>query len=134
MAPSTLGGTKVDVSARAKMVDHGRTLIKVFPTTEGVTQTGRETTDRIGGNKVFINRASTADVVSHEFGHVAGAGDQYVGGVGSDGRGVQREGPGQNIMQDLRGPANQSSLREILEAPTNKNSCARGVSAASGGC
>jgi hypothetical protein len=88
----------------------------------------------IGGNKVTISASTGTAVVSHELGHVAGSGDQYVGGIDVSGKTVTTAGAGNNAMQDLRGPANSQSLGEVIKAPTNTNTCAKGVSAASGGC
>jgi hypothetical protein len=38
-------------------------------------------------------------------------------------------------MKDLSGAgANQQTLREVINAPTNVNTCAKGIKAANGGC
>ncbi len=129
-----VSGQQVQVTATAIQNPSAATVITVVPTTQDVTHTNREETNTIGGNNVTIGAATGAAVVSHEFGHVAGAGDQYIDGRAANGTVVTTPGPGNNIMQDLRGSANTQTLREVISAPTNTNSCAAGVRAASGGC
>ncbi|TKR31118.1 hypothetical protein FCE95_09445 [Luteimonas gilva] len=129
-----VNGQQVQVTASAIQDANAATEITVVPTTVGVTQSNREETNAIGGNLVTIGAATGAGVVSHEFGHVAGAGDQYLGGVAANGSTVTTAGPGNNAMQDLGGAANSQSLREIITAPTNTNTCEPGVEAVSGGC
>ena len=75
--------------------------------------------------------------MSHELGgHAGGAGDQYSGGLGANGKTLSADVPGPaNVMKDLSGQAaNAQSRGEIINAKTNINTCAKGVSAASGGC
>lgn len=129
-----VNGTNVQVTATAVPNPSAKTTVSVLPTTVGVTQSNREETNMIGGDQVTVGATTGQDVISHELGHVAGAGDQYVGGVDANGAQVTTPGPGNNVMQDLRGPANGQSLGEIIRAPTNTNTCSSGVSAASGGC
>jgi hypothetical protein len=76
------------------------------------------------------------ETAAHEFGHIAGAGDQYKGGINVLGQKLPADVLGSpNIMKDLTGSgANDQTLREIIEAKTNTNSCATGVSAANGAC
>ena len=131
---AAVNGASVAVTAVAQVDPAAKTVVSVLPTTQGVTASGREQTDKIGGDKVTISASTGTSVVSHELGHVAGAGDQYVGGIDASGKAVATPGPGNNVMQDLRGTANSQSLGEVIKAPTNTNSCAKGVSAASGGC
>ena len=111
--------------------------ITVVPNTIGVTQSGRAETNKVGGNSVTVGAAQdTATTVSHELGHTAGAGDQYATGRDVGGNILPADVPGpNNIMKDLSGaPANSQTLGEIIKAPTNVNTCAKGMSAASGGC
>lgn len=122
------------MTAKAVHSPTGNAKVSVVPSTQGVTKSGREETNKIGGNNVTIGKSTGPDVVSHELGHVSGAGDQYAGGVDAKGNTVTTPGPGNNVMQDLRGPANAQSLTEIIKAPTNTNTCASGVKAASGAC
>lgn len=129
-----INGVTVQVTATAVHDPNAETVLKVIPTTQGVTRSEREETNRIGGDVVTLNPTSGANVVSHEFGHVAGAGDQYVGGIGADGQPVTSPGPGNNEMQDYGGPANSQTLNEIINAPSNTNICPISVDAASGAC
>ena len=115
--------------------------VNVVPDTAGVTVSGRSETNAIGGDQVTVgaggvNAASVA-TVSHEIGHTGGAGDQYAGGLGANGQTLSADVPGSaNVMKDLSGqPANSQTLGEIVNAPTNTNACAQGVSGvANGGC
>jgi hypothetical protein len=138
-----VNGKTVTVTAQAVPTSpanaNGKPLntITVVPDTNGVTQSGRAETNRVGGNSVTIGAAQdTATTVSHELGHTAGAGDQYKGGVDVGGNRLPADVPGPNsIMKDLSGaPANSQTLGEMLRAPTNTNTCAKGVNAATGGC
>jgi hypothetical protein len=115
--------------------------VTVLKDTKGVTSSGRSETDKIGGSQVTIGatgtEAATAATVAHELGgHTGGAGDQYKGGVDASGKTLPADVPGPaNIMKDLTGAgANQQTLKEIVTAPTNTNTCSKGVSAANGGC
>ena len=132
-------GTTVTVSAQAIAAaapGSGINTITVYPSTEGVTPSGRADTNAIGGNQIRVGSTDSAVTVSHELGHAGGAGDQYKGGVGSAGETVSKDSSsGSNRMQDLGpGGANNQTIREIIKAPTNVNSCAEGVSAANGRC
>lgn len=138
-----VNGKTVTITAQAVPTSptnaNGKALntITVVPDTNGVTQSGRAETNKVGGNSVTIGAAQdTATTVSHELGHTAGAGDQYKGGVDVGGNRLPADVPGpNNIMKDLSGaPANSQSLGEILKAPTNTNTCAKRVSAPTGGC
>lgn len=80
-----VNGQQVQVTAMGVQDASAATVVGVVPTTQGVTLSGREETNSIGGNTVTIGASTGAGVVSHEFGHVAGAGDQYVGGVAANG-------------------------------------------------
>ncbi len=139
-----IDGVDVTVTAEAIQVDAAGpniNTINVVPDTAGVTPSGRSQTNRIGGNLITVGAggedAATVETVSHELGgHGGGAGDQYAGGVGANGQVLTEDVPGSaNVMKDLSGqPANSQSLGEIIRAPTNTNTCTRGVGAASGGC
>jgi RHS repeat-associated protein len=141
-----VNGRTVTVSAQAVQVPASTTArpantVNVVHDTNGVTPSGRSQTNAIGGNVVTLGatgpEAASSQTGSHEFGHAAGAGDQYRGGLGANGQTLTQNVPGPaNIMREL-GPAgaNQQTLREILTAPTNSNACAQGVSgAANGAC
>lgn len=115
--------------------------VNMVPDTNGVTQSGRTEINSIGGDLITAgaggNDPATPPAMSHELGgHAGGAGDQYAGGVDVNGNVLSADVPGPaNVMKDLTGqPANAQSLREILNAGTNINTCAQGVLAANGGC
>ena len=140
----SLNGKTIAVTAQAINVDKagpGVNTINVVNDTAGVTPSGRSNTDAIGGSIVTIGatgaQAANERTVSHELGgHSGGAGDQYKGGIGADGKilGADVAGPA-NVMKDLSGqPANSQTLREILKAPTNTNTCSNGATAGNGGC
>jgi len=139
----SIGGKDVTIAAQGVNVDKagpGVNTISVVKDTAGVTASGRSETNAIGGSQITIGasgaNAANARTISHEAGHAAGAGDQYKGGVAANGSEVSADvaGPA-NVMKDLSGqPANKQTLGEILRAPTNTNSCAKGISAANGGC
>jgi hypothetical protein len=141
---TSVNGTNVTVTGQAVQVTNsgpGVNTINVVPTTAGVTQSGRSQTNMIGGDQITVGatgpNAANPDVVSHELGgHAGGAGDQYAGGIDVNGQTLSADVPGPaNIMKDLSGaPANSQTLGEIIQAPTNTNTCAKGVAAASGGC
>ncbi len=141
---TSINGTNVTVTAQAVLVQQagpGINTINVVQDTAGVTQSGRAETNKIGGNQITIGatgpNAATAATVSHELGgHGGGAGDQYKGGLGANNVTLPADIPGPaNVMKDLSGqPANSQTLREIINAPTNVNTCEKGVSAANGGC
>lgn len=141
---TTINGTNVTVTGQAIQVQQagpGVNTINVVQDTAGVTQSGRSETNKIGGNQITIGatgpNAATAATVSHELGgHGGGAGDQYKGGLGANNVTLPADIPGPaNVMKDLSGqPANSQTLREIISARSNVNTCAQGVSAASGGC
>jgi hypothetical protein len=141
-----LNGTKVAVTAQATEIQPngsppgGKTnFISVIPDTRGVTRTGTAETNDIGGDHVTIGATgpnqATPNNISHEFGHLGGAGDQYATGVDVNGSKLKQDAPGASgVMYLMNGGANDQSMREILHAPTNSNSCAPGVTAANGGC
>ncbi|WP_369976386.1 RHS repeat-associated core domain-containing protein [Xanthomonas bundabergensis] len=139
-----VNGINVTVTAQAiqeQNAGSGINTVNVVQNTAGVTQSGRSETNSIGGNQITIGKtgqdAATSETVSHELGgHAGGAGDQYSGGVGANGVRLSADvaGPA-NVMKDLSGqPANSQTLSEIINAPTNVNTCAPGVTAANGGC
>jgi len=104
-------------------------VIKIDPTNT------RAHANDIGGNQVTANPKSSSMVGAHELGHTAGAGDQYKGGIGADRKRLGADVPGpQNIMRDLGGRANSQSLKEIVTAPTNTNTCSKDVSSGNGTC
>jgi RHS repeat-associated protein len=139
-----INGRTVTIRAQAIASNGNGPLVNnvnVVRDTAGVTTSGRSETNRIGGNQVTLGAtgrdAASAATASHEVGgHGGGAGDQYAGGVAVGGNRLQSDVPGpSNVMKDLQGnPANQQTLKEIIQAPTNLNGCARGVHAATGGC
>jgi hypothetical protein len=140
-----INGTQVKVTAQAiPMSNPGKNQVNtvtVVKDTQGVTSSGRSQTDKIGGSQIIIGatgaQAASATTVGHEVGgHAGGAGDQYKGGVDASGNKLPADVPGPaNIMKDLKGAgANQQTLEEIVTAPTNTNACAKGVTAANGGC
>lgn len=141
----TLNGTDVTVTARAVDVSGtnstGTTnFIKVVNDSRSVTASGRPETNAVGGNRVTLSASgpykTDANIVGHEVGgHLGGAGDQYATGVDVNGNVLQQDAPGASgVMYDMNGGANEQTMREILSAPTNSNSCASGVKAANGGC
>lgn len=129
--------TVVDANGAGKS---GVNAITVIPTTAGVTRTGTSETNKIGGNQITLGakgpEAATKYTALHEIAHAAGAGDQYKGGLAVDGTTLPSDVPGaDNIMKVLNGSgANNQTLNEIISAPTNTNTCAKGVSAPNGGC
>jgi RHS repeat-associated protein len=138
-----VGGTNVQVTARA--VEANSTskvgtvnVLTVVPDTAGVTQSGRSET--ANGDHVTIGehgeQAASTLTISHEFGHVGYAGDQYKDGIDANGNKVSQDSPDSNIMRDLSGQngANGQTLREIINSPKNVNTCQPGVKAPSGGC
>ena len=140
-----LNGTDVTVTARAVDVSGtnptGKTnFIKVVNDTRSVTKSGRPETNTVGGNRVTLSASgpytTNANIVGHEVGgHLGGAGDQYATGVDVNGSVLQQDAPGASgVMYDMNGGANEQTMREILSARTNSNSCAPGVKAANGGC
>ncbi|WP_082065057.1 RHS repeat-associated core domain-containing protein [Xanthomonas sp. MUS 060] len=139
----TVNGVNVTVKAQAVQVTTpGKSIntINVVKDTAGVTKSGRSETNAIGGNKITLGAtgvdAANQLTASHEIGHGLGAGDQYKGGIDINGKSLPADVPGRaNIMKDLTGSnANSQTLGEIIKAPTNVNTCAKGISAASGGC
>jgi hypothetical protein len=76
----------------------------------------------IGGREVQIapNAAGPA-TAGHEIGHGIGAGDQYKGGVGVDGKTLTQDVPGAANMMKTSGETqmNAQSLTEMKNAPTN---------------
>jgi RHS repeat-associated protein len=92
-------------------------------------QTTTSTTSEIGGRVVDLRGTAGADVVSHELGHTAGAGDQRGGGVDASGQRVPAGVPASpGAMGDNVGPANDQTRREMLQAPSATVGCAGGVS------
>lgn len=140
----TVNGVNVTMTAQGvyqATAGPGVNTVNVVPDTAGVTKSGRSETSAIGGNKVTVGaggtQAATKETVSHELGgHAGGAGDQYSGGLGANGKYLSADVPGPaNVMKDLSGQAaNAQSRGEIMNAKTNVNTCAKGVSAANGGC
>lgn len=139
----SLNGKTITVTARAEEVTSpGKdvNVVVVVPNTAGVTPSGRSDTNKIGGNLVTVgaegSQKANATTVTHEFGHVSGAGDQYKGGEGVNGQTLTKDVAGpDNIMKTLIGnPANKRTMGEVLKAKTNINTCAKGVHAGNGGC
>jgi len=142
---ATINGTTVTITAQGVYVQNPGSqpvnTVNVVADTAGVTASGRSEINAIGGDKITVGAggkdAASARTMSHELGgHAGGAGDQYKGGVGANGKVLSADVPGpSNVMKDLQGnPSNEQTRREIINAPTNVNSCAKGVSAANGGC
>lgn len=139
-----INGANVAVTAQAVAASKSGPLVNevnVVKDTAGVTASGRSETNKIGGNQITLGAtgtdAASAATASHEVGgHAGGAGDQYKGGLGANGRTLPADTPGpSNVMKDLQGnPANQEALKEIITAPTNVNQCAKGITAGNGGC
>lgn len=135
-----IGGTVVNVTTKVQFdatQSTGSALVVVVPDTAAVTQSGREETNRVGGDIVTLSAANpNPEAGAHEFGHVAGAGDQYKGGVDVHGRTLSNDVPGSsNVMKDLQGNgANDQTLREIIQSPSNINTCAPGAHAANQAC
>ncbi|RDS79797.1 RHS repeat-associated core domain-containing protein [Dyella psychrodurans] len=140
-----LNGQTITVAAQAIEANGtnsaGHTnFVSVVPNTQGVTQSGRAETNKIGGDRVTVSAtgeyAVTPATVSHEFGHVSGAGDQYKGGVDVNGNVIKQADSSQSgIMNSLDGgQASQQTMQEILRAPTNTNTCSPGTHAGNGGC
>lgn len=130
----------VEVSGASSMATGQTNFLEFVTDTQGVTRTGRAETNMIGGDHVKIastgRYAATPDSVAHELaGHVGGPGDQYATGIDKNGNELKQDAPGASgVMYNLNGPANDQTMREILTAPTNTNTCAPGVKAATGGC
>lgn len=136
----TITVTAQAIEANGKNTTGHTNFLSVVPDTQGVTQSGRAETNKVGGDRVTVaatgKYAATPSMVSHEFGHVSGAGDQYPGGVDANGNVIKQSDPSQSgIMNSLNGGhANQQTLQEILRAPTNTNTCSPGTHAGNGGC
>lgn len=140
-----VGGKIINLTTKVEYVANaagqaGVTTVNVVPDTATVTKSGRSETNRVGGDQVTLgaggtNAASTV-TAEHELGHVAGAGDQYKGGIDVNGATLPADVAGSaNVMKSLTSnQANDQSLREIIQSSANKNSCAAGVHASSGGC
>jgi RHS repeat-associated protein len=143
---ANVNGTTVTITAQAIEANgsntSGRTnFINVVPDTQGITRSGRSETNHVGGDRITIGatgaQRATPNTVAHELGgHAGGAGDQYATGVDAKGNTLEQDAPGASgIMKALNdGPANQQTLNEIINAPTNTNTCSPGVQAANGGC
>jgi hypothetical protein len=96
----------------------------------------RSHSDKIGGRDVQVapNAVGPA-TVGHEIGHGIGAGDQYKGGLGADGKSLTQDVPGPANMMKTSGETqmNSQSLTEMKNAPTNTTvHCSGGLSAS--GC
>lgn len=140
-----IGGRVVSVTTKVVYVSSaagqsGVNTVNVVTDTNGVTKSGRSETNAVGGNSVTIGATgvdkATEETLSHEFGHVAGAGDQYLGGIDVSGNKLSADVPGPaNLMKVLnQSSANDQTLKEIMEAKTNTNTCLKGVSAPTGKC
>lgn len=140
-----LNGQTITVIAQAVEANGTNTtghtnFLSVVPDTQGVTQSGRAETNKIGGDRVTVaatgQYAATPSTVAHEFGHISGAGDQYKGGVDANGNVIKQDDSSQSgIMNSLNGgQANQQTMQEILRATTNTNTCSPGAHAGNGGC
>ena len=140
-----LNGQTITVTAQAIEANGTNTtghtnFLSVVPDTQGVTQSGRAETNKVGGDRVTVaatgKYTATPATVTHEFGHVSGAGDQYPGGVDAQGNVIKQGDSSQSgIMNSLNGgQANQKTMQEILQAPTNTNTCSPGAHAGNGGC
>jgi RHS repeat-associated protein len=132
-----IDGKSVNVTAVAVAVKNTKeaNIVKVVPTTQGVTRSGRAESV-IGGNRITVGADKDgAATVSHELGHSAGAGDQYAGGTDVNGNVLSSDVSNNNIMHDLgNGGANSQTIKEIINAPTNIRGCNAGVAPALGGC
>jgi len=73
--------------------------------------------DGIGGKDVQLGPKDGVAVASHELGHNAGAGDQYVEGIDAGGQKVTVAPPNSasSVMSDLGGPANTQTMTEIID-------------------
>lgn len=125
-----INGVDVKVTAIGVPVDLGlrgvdKSKVNIVTVVPGLKDSF---TNGIGGNRNSIRPTAGSDVVTHELGHSASAGDQYPGGHDSSGKKI----PGdyvqtqQNIMGDGRGGANSQTLREMVEAPSSKTCTASG--------
>lgn len=81
----------------------------------------RSHTDSIGGRNVTLApNAQGPGTAGHEVGHTLGAGDQYKGGIGADGKPVKADIAGPtNIMRNAVGPANTATMNEIDRGARN---------------
>lgn len=139
-----MGGTTVTMSTAVTAIPVGDPAITsrnaatvTADPNIALTSPGRaHVADGIGGKDIRIAPTDGPAVVSHELGHNAGAGDQYVGGVDANGNTVTAAPPNtsNSVMRDLGGPANGPTRTEILNSPDNVNTCNSGVSAANGKC
>jgi RHS repeat-associated protein len=140
---TSLNGLDVTVKAQAVPADGSiqhSNVLNVVSDTNGVTRSGRSETNAIGGDQITVGasgpNAATAATIAHELGgHAGGAGDQYAGGIDVHGQILENNASSEpNVMQTLSGKANEQTLDEILNAPTNTNTCAPDVHGANGGC
>jgi RHS repeat-associated protein len=93
------------------------------------TEDRRSRTDSIGGREIRLAPNTSPEGQRHEFLHPLGAGDQYRGGVGANGRRLQRDVPGsQNSLMGRSGlvpgarPNTQSMdevRRQAMSSPRN---------------
>jgi len=95
----------------------------------------RSHADQIGGRVVEIApNAAGEGTIGHELGHTQGAGDQYSGGIGADGKKVEFtvSGPA-NIMKTATGTSNTQTIDEIYKGASSKNNthvdCTKGAKA-----
>jgi len=74
-------------------------------------------TNKIGGRQISLAPNANTTTVSHEFGHVFGAGDRRVNGVDAQGRVIKFfGGNSNNLMGNGNGPLGQESLDEIYNS------------------
>jgi len=127
----SVNGSNVSITARAVEVNGTAktNTLKIYPTTEGVTKSGRAATMGTGGDLIKLGAKDLAGVASHELGHAAWAGDQYAGGLGADGKILSADVPGApNTMRDAVGGINNQTAGEIINAPANSSNSANGMS------
>jgi hypothetical protein len=144
--PTVIGGTMVQVSAFPIYIPPNVATIARSGTVNVVTTNGSyidpagnprsAIMDGVGGENLQMAPGATSNTVVHELGHAAGADDQYAGGVAL-GAVLAADVPGpNNLMKNADGsPANQQTLREVVNTPTrNSATCATGVVAPNGDC
>ena len=114
-------GTKLTVSV---VEGKGGVTATVDPKLNSSSPIGSERPhiDKIGGNDIKLATDSGTGTINHEIGHHLGAGDQYSGGVGVDGKTLTSNAPGSDgnsLMRSIGGTLNSQSVGEILRSPTN---------------
>jgi RHS repeat-associated protein len=124
----SINGVSVTVTAHAIAVSDPA---KTNTITVGPKDLGAHT-DKIGGDQISVSSNTQLAGANHEMGHAAGAGDQYPNGIDAHGATIDPYHPtpgAGGVMADTSFKVNQQTLKEILTAPTNVNTCVKSATA-----